>query len=331
MIDAMGRTTRYEYDAFGQLVSEVLPGGQRDLRTYDQFGRLITYKDYNSKTRTYEYDANNNVIRIIYSDGSQESFVYDAAGKLLSETNSSGTNTYRYDARDRLTHYQSAIGAAIAYTYDAAGYLLSRTDPVGKTTYSYDAIGQLIQAQFPQGSKVTYEYNPARELIATNLSNGISIDYQLDDLGRVDVVRHTNTNGEIVQEFEYELDATGRAISVSELDGRTTTWMYDDAKRLIREEVSGQPGQNYWVNYQYNAVGSRIREVHSLNGERTFAYDSNDRLTTVTASLGITRYTFDNNGNLIGEVAPSASKSYRWNEQNELIEQTIDALERLPY
>ncbi len=152
----------------------------------------------------------------------------------------------------------------------------------------------------------------------------MSIDYDLDELGRVDVVRHLDNNEMVLQEFDYDLDDTGRILAVMELSGRKTIWTYDDSKRLIREEVSGNLIGSYWIEYEYNAVGSRIREVHSEKGERIFSYDSNDRLTTITAASGITQYTFDDNGNLKNEVDSSASQSFNWNDQNELIEQVIN-------
>jgi len=143
----------------------------------------------------------------------------------------------------------------------------------------------------------------------------------------VQVVRHSDNSGIVVQEFLYELDATGRILSVIELNGRTTTWTYDTVKRLISENVSGDQSHDYSIIYEYDKVGNRVREIHSENGGRTFLYDANDRLSSIAGAAGATHYTFDGNGNLISEVAPAVSKSLKWNEQNELTEQVISEAE----
>ena len=176
------------------------------------------------------------------------------------------------------------------YTYDDASNLSSVSSVNGVTTYVYDEINRLTFVTLGDGSSVEYEYSPVGDLLTTRYSNGITVTNEVDELGRITSVEHRDSDGILVQQFDYEFDATGRILSVAELDGRVTSYVYDATYRLIFEESTSSTGPQYSISHIHDAVGNRVQEIHSQNGQRDFSYDGNNRLTEIVAPDGVSRY-----------------------------------------
>lgn len=135
-----GRTTRYAYDAGGQL-------GEFDgaAAEYDARGRRS----------------------LLVRDGQQTRYRYDAAGQLLSETTGSRTTTYSYDAAGRRT--AASDGNTITTTsYDAWGQpsavTRTRDDKVlSRSELRFDAAGHLVEVA--EGSRSTrIDWDTEREV-----------------------------------------------------------------------------------------------------------------------------------------------------------------------
>ena len=322
-IDANGNTTRQAFDDLGRLITETLPEGQSDLREYDALGRIVAYTDFNGQTTEFTFDALGRVTETVFADGTSEQFGYDLAGNLVFATNSEGSVSYQYDARNRIVELGTANGQTIEYTYDVASRLSSVSSINGVTTYAYDEINQLTFVELGDGSSVEYEYSLVGDLLTTQYSNGITITNEVDELGRIAAIEHRDADGNLVQQFEYEFDATGRILSVAELDGRFTSYVYDAAYRLILEASVAPEGPQYTISHVYDAVGNRLQEVHSETGQRDFAYDGNNRLTDIVAPDGVSRYEYDDNGNLLSIVGPDGSReSLVYDAENQLVEHT---------
>jgi len=136
-----------KYDADDRVIETTLPNGQKETRSYDAIGRLITRNLIGATTSTTTY-------------------TYDANGNLLTETIDGKTTTYAYDLFDRRTTATDALGTVTSFTYDknnnitdiqvknSSGTLMSRIST------TYDALGQVLQ---------TTEY-----AINTGLANRVS-------------------------------------------------------------------------------------------------------------------------------------------------------------
>ena len=84
--------------------------------------------------------------------------------------------------------------------------------------------------------------------------------------------------------FTYALDADGIRTNLSETvnsQSRAYAWGYDNLRRLESETITGATPTGT-VTYQYDGVGNRTNRTSTLAGvsSATYAYDSNDRLTT---------------------------------------------------
>ena len=150
------------------------------------------------------------------------------------------------------------------------------TDGTGTTAYHYDAIGNLAQLLYPNGVTQTYTYNPVNRL--TNLAiTGVNAA----------VPGATQLAG-----YAYSVGPSGRRLSVTELNGRSVHYTYDDLYHLSSENVARAASQNGTVSYQYDKVGNRTRMDSTIPAipAALVNYDGNDRDSVNP---------YDRNGNLL--------------------------------
>jgi RHS repeat-associated protein len=320
--DANQHVTTYAYDLAKRLTSTTDPLNHVWSRTYDAAGNTATATDANTKTTTYTYDVLNRLSTITYADSSTPAvtYTYDANGDRLSMVDGGGTETYGYDALNRLT--SATRGTVVfSYGYDAASNVTSRTYPgQSAQTWTYDDDERLSTA-----NGATYTYDPAANVATVVTPDGITARYTYDRSGRLLEVAHTSATATLSR-FTYALDGVGNRIAMTTREW-TVTYRYDELSRLteacwsstscpggppatplsciacigglITRPAAGTnppPGETYRT-FAYDGVGNRSSETSDL-GTTTYAYDSADRLTTVTApGPVVTNYGFDANGN----------------------------------
>src|SRR5439155_3011487 len=176
VIDALGRTTRYGWDARGLLLSATDPLERTTTFEYDLARRLVGKTDARGVLVSFTWDAVDRLTAVEPEDGPASRFAYDAAGRLVSMSDATGTTTFAHDLADRpvreerqldgvaLVHEYDAMGrrrrvrlegagqAAWAYDYDAEGRVTAVVDPArGRTTLVCDASAQLLQVGHPNG------------------------------------------------------------------------------------------------------------------------------------------------------------------------------------
>lgn len=142
-------TTRYVYDALGNLAMTEDPTGQRQFFLYDAAGRKVAEVGPTGRLVEYVYDADNRLTRTItYASDRDTTTLVDAAGQPLTQWNANpsrapaGTDPvtldelrvyevewqehwYFYDDNDRLTFEVDSHGAVTQTQYDARGRVLS--------------------------------------------------------------------------------------------------------------------------------------------------------------------------------------------------------------
>ena len=349
--NANGRTTTFEYDALNRIIKRTLPLGTTELYTYDQVGNVVTATDSRGKQTSFEYDALNRLtakrpdptlgepnITFTYTKTGQRNSMIDASGtttyeydsrdRLINKVTPQGTLTYTYDVADNVSSIRSSNvdGASFDYTYDDLGRLDrvidNRLSP-GTTQYTYDDIGLLKTDVRPNGVKAEYTYNPMNGLVNIKLDKA----------------------GSTFANYAYTLDKTGRRLSVSELNGRSFTYTYDETYKLTREVMAGSPdaSKNGTVDYTYDAVGNRLSRISNLPGipssnagydandrrldesydangnarniaGRSYTYDFEDRIRS--ADGGAVRIVYDGDGNLAAKTVGGVTTRYLVDDQN---------------
>ncbi len=81
----------------------------------------------------------------------------------------------------------------------------------------------------------------------------------------------------------------------------TTDYTYDDANRLLTAQVQGQPA----VQYSYDADGNLLS-----NGADTYAYDSADRLVSMSSASGTVTMAYNGLGQRLSLTAGGVTTQY---------------------
>jgi RHS repeat-associated protein len=341
--DANTHTTQNAFDGFNQLQQETMPANQSQTRTYDGAGNLQTLLDYNGKTTTYTYDSMNRLLSRqpdpSLTTDVPESFTYTPTGKRATMTDASGITTYIYDDHDRLSQKQTPQGT-LTYTYDAAGNVASMRSSNTNgiyVEYTYDSLNRL-QTVVDHGlvgqQTTTYSYDPASNLATVEYPNGLQSSFTPDTLNRLTSLN----NGKLV--YDYTLDAVGNRSTVVEhlpnQSGRTVIWSYDGIYRLADEVISLDPhSKNGNVHYDLDPVGNRTQETGTLSGllPGSFTYDFDDRLNTETydadgntLTSGGKTFAYDFENRLKSMTAGSATVTIQYDADGNRVAKTVNGV-----
>ncbi len=333
-----GRTTRFRYDAAGNLVETIDPLGRRTLQTYDAAGR-VTVERLVRGTLDADADPTNPAPAV---DGDLLDvvtfFTYDLRGNRLSERSTAAPEfRYEYDSLDRLTRSTQVVGEfdggpggddlSFRYVRDSRGRVVDFIDPSGIVTHTdYDLLDRPVRVRYASG---TSDQAETRYVYEANGDYGVidplgrRTDYQLDALGRLKSVTAPDPDGAAgpqsapVTTFAY--DRLGRLVGTVDPLGRTTGYAYDRAGRVTRTTLPDPdgPGSTSTTStaaaqdapeYQsrYDAAGRRIETIDPLGRSTLYAYDRFGRLTSETDALGNrTEYAYDAADRLIEVRTPS--------------------------
>ena len=168
-------TTKYNYSSTGLLLSKVR-GTETISYIYDDYNRLLSMrkKQNGYHARLYKYGKYDRVIEQIDSVSSTLAFStqiqYDAWGRVSKETYPSGYYIIRtYDTRGYLTKITDSSSRLIwqLLSCDVEGRVLQEKKGSVVTTYAYDKKGQLLSAIAPNVVNRIYTYNPITSNLLT--------------------------------------------------------------------------------------------------------------------------------------------------------------------
>jgi YD repeat-containing protein len=101
--DPRGVATRYERNAFGELLSETSPDSGNKRYGRNLGGELTSQQDARGQAAQIERDALGRAVRIVHTDGQEVRMAYDAAGALASLEDGSGGTQWQRDMLGRVT------------------------------------------------------------------------------------------------------------------------------------------------------------------------------------------------------------------------------------
>ena len=263
---------------------ETLAYGNNDVvnYTYDKYGRLLqeTYTSGNSpvlRTITYQYNANNELTKV--TDSASSSLVryyYNSAGQITGQYTTHGTDShsfhYLYDDLGRLVTLEENVGAelyATEYEYDGASRVSKVTEKLFAADYTYDDYSRLDRFT------VKFHDEDAIAITAT-----IYYDDDIYNAYTSDQVRTwswSNTADNF--SYTYTYDNNGNIVSET-VNGKTTTYVYDSANQLIRE--NNQAANRTWV-WTYDGAGN-------IQSKKEYTYTTG----TLGSVLDTVNYTYGN-------------------------------------
>ncbi|MGA9673273.1 MAG: RHS repeat-associated core domain-containing protein [Terracidiphilus sp.] len=151
------------------------------------------------------------------------------------------------------------------------------------------------------------------ESIQSSNANGANVSYTYDELNRF-----TELSTPPIADYKCTLGFTGNRTNATELSNRTLAWNFDGIYRLTNETISGDPanngGNNGNATYTLDPVGNRTAASSTFSSfSPGFGnYNPNDQLSTET---------YDNNGN----VLTTGGKTFAYDSENHMTSMTQGA------
>jgi RHS repeat-associated protein len=288
--DPLGHTTSITYTSVGliQTITDV----QSNVTTYayDSRGNRTSVTDANNKQTTFTYDSMSRLTQITYPDSTTTQFAYDYRGRRISVTDQNGkTTAYAYDDADRLTSVTDAANNVTTYGYDTESNLTSIQDAnQNATNFSYDAFGRVIQTTFPSGYVETYAYDNVGNLTSKTDRKNQLITYTYDQLNRLTQKSYPDTS---TVNYTYDLDS--RLTQVTDPTG-TYQFTFDNMGRLTgtSTQYAFLTSRSFTTSYSYDAASNRTGFTDPEGGSSTYAYDTLNRLQTLTPPAAISGGSF---------------------------------------
>jgi RHS repeat-associated protein len=342
--DPLGRVTTFVYDKVGRLVESIAP----DLTPNDDTDNARTKTEYytdglvkaqiderNNRTE-FRYDEVGRQIAVIaadatpndLSDNPTSRYVYDKAGQQKTMTDALGhVTTYEYDDLGRMAKTIFDDKTFVTQEYDKLGRRVAAVDQNGKRTeYRYDDLGRLTGVKDALLQWTEYGYNEQGQLVYQEDANDHRTYYEYDSLGRrssvklpVDILM---PNGELSRS-RITYDAVGNLQTMTDFNGRTTTYIYDDQNRLTEKQF--QDGSKVQYGYTLHGLQDTVTFRDSAGLVTSFYdydYDVRDRLTKRTDSIGGTsraiEYGYDIASNQTSVTTASGTTTYTYDERNRL-------------
>ena len=300
-IDApLSRSTVSQYDERNRLKQITDPGSGITQFSYDANDNLMSATDPRNKLTSYTYNGFGDVTQQVVPDTGTSASTYDSGGNVVTRIDArSKTGTYSHDALNRVTSiaypdlttsftYDSGTNGvgrltgasdanhSLSFTYDAQGRVTGKSQTVGTLTksvsYGYTN-GNLTSITTPSGQAISYTYTQSRITgITLNGSTTILDQALYEPFGPVSGWRWGN--GTFAARV-YDLD--GKAATID--SAGASDYGYDDAFRI-----------------------TSISDLADASKTWTYGYDTLDRLNSAAKTGQTIGYTYDTNGNRLGQT-----------------------------
>jgi RHS repeat-associated protein len=320
--DARGNSTSYNYDELDRLVEQINAEGNSYKYAHDAVGNILTETDENSHVTNYQFDGIYRITSVTDAEGNITKLDYDQNGNNIQITDGNGHKTIQiFDELDRLVEEKNAEGEVKKYQYDNEGNKVAQIDPDGViTNYNLDKIYRLIavvQDANNANVKTDYKYDPNNNLTEIVNANGYSTLFEYDPLNRQ--IKEVDAEGNI---WNFDYDGVGNKISRHDANGKTTNYAYYPDNQLAEINYNGNQSD---VSYQYDQNNNRVAMSDGL-GSSAWAYDSLNRVTNATDSLGRTLgFGYDNVGNRTSITYPDSRVINYGYYKNNWLENMVDS------
>ena len=200
-------------------------------RNFNGYGDVSNYSNTVNSTNLYNVSlTRDSAARIIQRTETIDTetitwdYQYDDLGRLIEvKKNNTIVETYSYDANGNRTNETNTLRGipTKSFTYSNEDHIIS----AGNDTYVFDDDGFLVQKASPGGTD-TYDYSLRGELLTVFLSDGRTITYDHDPLGRR---ISKKIDGTVVEKYLWNGNTTLLAIYDS-ADNLVTRFNYADSR-----------------------------------------------------------------------------------------------------
>jgi RHS repeat-associated protein len=279
-----GGTEEFQYNNLGQVFRHKLTSGGTEYFNYDNKanpwdaatrGLKTKHTDALGNVTTYEYYASgpqtDRLWRVTDPRGNSTTFVYNQRGQVTKTTHADQSYTQSgYNNDGTVAWTTDELGHTTSFAYDEYKRVLTVTNAMGETTTNYyglDWANPLVHTTnnpkytlSPLGKNVLYDYDENFRKVAQTLA--------------------AMTSDVATTWFEY--DAVGNLTKTTDPRGNATTLAYDQRNRKIwmKDPIASDRNSNdHTMDWQYDAVGNKMKETRADNAFRSWEYDVPNRIT----------------------------------------------------
>ena len=338
--DALGSSSLFEYDSYGNLVKTTDGNGEIRQNKFTRGGRLTA--EQNSFGGWYEYgystegfmnkagEQNGTPVKAeYYPDGSirymtdrygkTTYYNYDSRGRTESIQSEGKKIWYEYDKFDRITkqtvgsspdEYNCVYYAEYEYSEDGRSVRVTEGGKY-RTAYQLDAFGNVIKQTDGNNNERSFVYDSLNQMTESYDGYNNKTEYEYNAPGTVSKI--ILPDGSVTK---YEYNCMGQISKVTDDCGIVYTASYDRAGRLVKERSRADSEKTY----EYDKAG-RVTKV-LCGGEvlESYTYGTNNRTVTVKDGNGNNYlYNYDSYGRLVSEKNRSGlEQNYFYDEGGEL-------------
>ncbi|HYF19721.1 MAG TPA: hypothetical protein VEA40_17775, partial [Ramlibacter sp.] len=346
--DPLGRVTRYDMDAQGQLVKITSPLGTTQSFAYDAAGNVLSV-DASGRITTRTYDDRGNETSARDPLFNTISRTFDAANRLLTETSSGAepvTTRYVYGPdtvgrRGALAFVVSAAGRVTEHRYDSFGFgqriatlehLGGRYPVSGLASNVAPTLADLqawVAGRGATSARLTeFTYDPRGQLATTTTFARLDAAGQGIRDGTESVTRYVRDSaGRLLQAIDptngtttHTYDGLGRVLTSTDAAGQVTVTQYQDAsRRTVTTLASGAVSTRV-----HDAAGRLVSEARSSTagtlGETKYWYDAAGQLRMTQDPTGVRQWmVYDSDGRKAGDIdANGTLTEYRYDWEGRL-------------
>ncbi len=281
--DALGHTSAYSTDYFGNLTSFTDTNGNTTTWARDANGLVTTLTQPAPTTggtqpvTTYSYDSMGNETSASGALDSFGTWTFNSFSEPTSFENSLGdTKSWSYDSHGNLTSQSDALGNTASYTVDSYGNRLTMTQPAPNdasgtitTDYAYDSDERLVTTTFPDSSTERFTYTTDDQLASSTDENGHTTSYSHDVLGR-----ETSVEDALSNTVSYTYNKDGDRLTTTDQLGNVTTDAWNSRNELtsvtLPDPATGVSAPEW--TYTYDASGDKLTQTDPMGNETSWAY-----------------------------------------------------------
>ena len=317
--DHSGKTKKFERDAFGRVVKELLPDDSEVAYTYNKLGQLHTVLDQNKHKITFDWNRFGLDARTTPA-GQLTDYVHDKYGlvaKIDSRWHGKTDRSikYEYDQFDRIVKIDYGGGNIETRQYDSWGKLIAQNKNGRKSTFLYDYLGRLVK-KTDGAVETRYLYNRYGQRTGRQLKNDtltLTEFKQYDKFGRLTEIR----SGEKVVKYLYN-DRNQLAAQI--VDNVPIEFTYTKYGQLETKTLGGKASPVSTLKYIYSSDGMIVGRV--VDGKyQMYSYDRRGQLLRVADMQGnvAESYVYDPAGNILSKTVNGKTTTYTYDKANQLV------------
>ncbi len=304
-----GKTTTYDYNDHGNVISTIDPNGHETRYTYGAIDTTFTFPDQqiNAKGQTikYTYDLGlGKPTSVNDSNGFVTYYIYDTFGRISKEirpydSENYPTKQYTYDidgtapekiiVKTRETNSTNNTFDSYQFYDGFSVYILSKSEAVNTKQIAVDTLYDKVTRPEIKSNPhlVAFEENYTEPDLSINRTN-----FTYDPIDRISIIINPDKT---TKSFNY----TKWNVTVTNELGKQQLQVLDAYGRITKViEYNGD--ETYITTYTYDAAGNLIKITDNEGNNFTFAYDLLGRKTGMSdPDMGVWNYTYDAVGNLI--------------------------------